>query len=177
MSDLVNLPKMTLLVLDVTSHDSIKAAVASVQEELGAGVGLDLLVNNAGVASSTPALDHKLDDIRGIFETNLFGMMSMVQVLMSLLILSSDAYIVNVGSIVAYIPLAFGSSYNANKAAIHSYSDTLRVGECYISSLHHHLTGIAEPRPALIMLEKRLFTRTAILCASVSVLFSSIACS
>jgi 1-acylglycerone phosphate reductase len=136
MSDLVNIPKMTLLSLDVTSRESIKAAVASVQTELGVGVGLDLLVNNAGIAPFAPALDHKLEDTREIFETNLFGMMSMVQEFMPLLMLSSDACIVNVGSIGAYIPLAFGSSYNASKAAIHAYSDTLRIGECLVSSLH-----------------------------------------
>ena len=141
---------MTLLALDVTSHQSIKAAVASVQAELDPGVGLDLLVNNAGVASSTPALDHKVEDTRAMFEANLFGMMSMVQEFMPLLMLSSDACIVNVGSNAAYIPLAFGSSYNASKAAVHAYSDTLRVGECLIFLFASLLTGICRALPSQV---------------------------
>jgi 1-acylglycerone phosphate reductase len=64
-----------------------------------------------------------------MFETNVFGMMAMVQEFIPLLMLSPDAIIVNVGSVAGVMPYAFGSSYNASKAAVHAYSDTLRVGE------------------------------------------------
>lgn len=136
MSDLADISNMTLLALDVTSLQSIKAAVVSVQAELGPGVGLDLLVNNAGIAGTMPAVDHKMEDIRKMFETNVFGMMSMVQEFLPLLVLSNDACIVNVGSNAALVPFAFGSSYNASKAAVHAYSDTLRLGEYTNFSLY-----------------------------------------
>jgi len=128
MSNLQGIAGITLLELDVTNLESIRAAREKVSEGLGAGNGLDLLVNNAGVATTMPALDHDLSETRKMFETNVFGMMAMVQEFMPLLMLSSDACIVNIGSVAGLVPYAFGSSYNASKAAVHSYSDTLRLG-------------------------------------------------
>ncbi|KIM33544.1 hypothetical protein M408DRAFT_14236 [Serendipita vermifera MAFF 305830] len=126
MNDL-DLPGITRLELDVTNIESIRTARDQVKSILGVNTGLDLLVNNAGIWSTTPALDHELSEIRSIFETNVFGMMAMVQEFMPLLTLSQDACIVNVGSIGGLMPYAFGSTYNASKAAVHSYSDTLRL--------------------------------------------------
>ncbi|PVF95767.1 NAD(P)-binding protein [Serendipita vermifera] len=127
MSDLAGKDGVTLVQLDVTQAESIKKAKEQVESLLPSGQGLDLLVNNAGIASTTPALDHNLEDIRMMFETNVFGIMRIVQEFFPLLILSSDACIVNIGSNAALVPFAFGSTYNASKAALHAYSDTLRV--------------------------------------------------
>lgn len=136
MKDLATIAtNMTLLSLDVTSQASIKSAVESIQKELGPSVGLDLLVNNAGIMSNLPALDHDLNHARKIFETNVFGMMAMVQQFMPLLMLSDDACIVNIGSTAARSPFPFGTTYNASKAAVHGYSDTLRIGRCLIDCL------------------------------------------
>lgn len=52
--------------------------------------------------------------------------MRMVQEFVHLLIAASGT-IVNIGSIAAIMPFAFGSAYNASKGALHSYADTLRV--------------------------------------------------
>jgi 1-acylglycerone phosphate reductase len=145
MKDLASLPNVTLLQLDVTKLDSIHGARDQIREFLSSespradpsttfGGGLDLLVNNAGIALTKPALDHPIDDIRTMFETNVFGMMSMVQEFVPLLMKAEDPCVVNVGSNAALVPFAFGSSYNASKAAVHAYSDTLRLGEqgfCY----------------------------------------------
>jgi 1-acylglycerone phosphate reductase len=129
MSELANKDNITLVQMDVTRLESIKAAKTQVESLLPSGEGLDLLVNNAGIASTTPALDHDLDDVRLMFETNVFGIMRINQEFFPLLLLSSDACIVNIGSNAALVPFAFGSTYNASKAALHAYSDTLRVGE------------------------------------------------
>jgi len=128
MADLKDVAGITLVPLDVTNIESIRNARETVASALGAGKGLDMLVNNAGVATIMPALDHDISATRQMFEANLFGMMAMVQEFMPLLLLSSDACIVNIGSVAGLIPFAFGSSYNASKAAVHSYSDTLRLG-------------------------------------------------
>jgi len=127
MADLKDIAGITLVPLDVTNIESIRNARETVASALGAGKGLDILVNNAGVATVMPALDYDISATRQMFEANLFGMMAMVQEFMPLLLLSSDACIVNIGSIAGLIPFAFGSSYNASKAAVHSYSDTLRL--------------------------------------------------
>lgn len=138
MKDLTSVPNITLLQLDVTNLDSIRAARDKVQDILSTstaeGGTLDLLVNNAGIAATKPALDHSLEATKQMFDTNVFGMMSMIQEFVPLLVKSKDPCIVNIGSNAALVPYAFGSSYNASKAAVHSYSDTLRLG---MSPVYH----------------------------------------
>jgi 1-acylglycerone phosphate reductase len=134
MADLEGIPGITLVQLDVTSIDSIRHAKDQVASVLGDEIGLDILVNNAGVTATVAALDQDLAEMKQMFETNVFGIMAMVQEFMPLLMLSQDASIVNVGSFVALIPFPFGSSYSATKAAVHSYSDALRLGTLLILS-------------------------------------------
>lgn len=75
---------------------------------------------------TVPALDASLSEIQATFSTNVFAVMHICAVFSPLLIRSRGT-IVQIGSIAAVIPYAFGSVYNASKAALHSYSDSLRV--------------------------------------------------
>ncbi|KAJ7454966.1 NAD(P)-binding protein [Mycena galericulata] len=113
------------LELDVTKIESVKA----VREQVEAMTGgtLDILVNNAGQGYSVPATDVDIDEVKDVFEVNVFGVMRMVQEFAPLLIASGDGRIVNIGSIVGVMPYPFGSAYNASKAALHSYGNTLRL--------------------------------------------------
>ncbi|KIM32572.1 hypothetical protein M408DRAFT_62377 [Serendipita vermifera MAFF 305830] len=133
MENLQGIPGITLVQLDVTDIASIKSARDQVASVLGEGKGLDLLVNNAGVVTVGAAVDMDLQTTRNMFDANVFGMMAMVQEFMPLLMLSNDACIVNTGSVAGLVPFAFSSSYNATKAAVHSYSDTLRLGMHFCS--------------------------------------------
>ncbi|KAJ7938472.1 NAD(P)-binding protein [Mycena leptocephala] len=113
------------LQLDVTKIESVQAGRVHV-ESLTGGT-LDILVNNAGQSYSVPATDINIDEVKGMFEVNLFGVMRMVQEFAPLLIASGDGRIVNIGSITGVMPYPFGSTYNASKAALHSYGNTLRL--------------------------------------------------
>ncbi|TFY68292.1 hypothetical protein EVG20_g3621 [Dentipellis fragilis] len=113
------------LVLDVTKLESVKAAREKVAELTGGS--LNILVNNAGAASMIPATDLNIDEAKKLFDVNLFGIMAMVKEFVHLLIASRDGRIVNIGSVAGLLPLPYGSIYNASKAALHSYGDTLRV--------------------------------------------------
>jgi 1-acylglycerone phosphate reductase len=95
-----------LLQLDVTSIESTRKARNEVVAILAARDGLNVLVNNAGVIDELPALDHSLSATRQMFEINLFGMMAMVQEFTPLLMLSSDASIVNIGDVMGLAPAA-----------------------------------------------------------------------
>jgi 1-acylglycerone phosphate reductase len=64
--------------------------------------------------------------VKDMFEVNVYGVMRVVQEFVHLLI-KAEGTIVNIGSIAAIMPYVFGSAYNATKAALHSYSETLRV--------------------------------------------------
>lgn len=72
------------------------------------------------------ALDIDLAEAKKIFDVNLFAIMRIVQVFSGLLI-QAKGTIVMIGSLAGVVPYVFGSVYNASKAALHAYSNTLRV--------------------------------------------------
>lgn len=112
------------LALDVTSEDSIKSAVAAV---IGKAGSLDILVNNAGAICAGPAAEVPIEDMKANFNTNVFGAIAMVQAVTPHMVSQKGGVIVNIGSIVGYINTPFNGTYCASKAALHSFSDALRV--------------------------------------------------
>ncbi|KAL8730388.1 MAG: hypothetical protein Q9181_004685 [Wetmoreana brouardii] len=115
---------MSAVQLDVTDEASILACRDQV-EKLVSGK-LDVLVNNAGRSLVSPATDVLLADARAVYETNVFGTMAMVASFIDLL-LPTQGLIINVASISALTPYVFGSVYASSKAAVMSYSRTLRA--------------------------------------------------
>lgn len=113
------------LSLDVTDSASIRKAKAAIAERTGSS--LNILVNNAGLAYASAASDISMDRVRALFDVNLFGAMSLVQEFLPLLIASGDARIVQISSLAGLMPVPFNSAYNASKAALLSFGDTLRV--------------------------------------------------
>ncbi|KAJ6080003.1 hypothetical protein N7467_009756 [Penicillium canescens] len=124
LSDLAELGIETLSLV-VDDPENVKACFADVEKRLG-DKGLDYLVNNAGRNYTVPAMEVELPEVRSVFETNLFAVITMCQTFLPLLI-KAKGTIVQVGSIAGIMPYVFGSVYNASKAALHSFSDTLRV--------------------------------------------------
>ncbi|RMJ17673.1 hypothetical protein CDV36_002676 [Fusarium kuroshium] len=117
------------LVLDVTNADSIRALAVEIASRTQGC--LDMLFNNAGTLYEAPAVEADPSRVRSLFETNVFGLMEMVTAFTPLLLASVTSNhtptIVNVASILARLPGPFWSAYNASKAAVASYSDTLRL--------------------------------------------------
>ncbi|GFG17630.1 NADPH-dependent 1-acyldihydroxyacetone phosphate reductase [Aspergillus lentulus] len=112
--------------LVVDDDESVKTCCSEVEKRLG-DKGLDFLVNNAG---RTTEID--LGEARKTFETNFFAVISICQAFLPLLI-KSKGTIVMIGSVAGSPSLSrsylmcSASVYNASKAALHSFSDTLRV--------------------------------------------------
>jgi 1-acylglycerone phosphate reductase len=111
--------------LVVDDEESVKTCCSEVEKRLG-DKGLDFLVNNAGRNYTVPATEIDLGEARKTFETNFFAVISMCQAFLPLL-MKAKGTIVMIGSVAGIIPYVFGSVYNASKAALHSFSDTLRV--------------------------------------------------
>ncbi|KAF2090127.1 NAD(P)-binding protein [Saccharata proteae CBS 121410] len=112
------------LSLEVDKPDSVREAKRKVSELTGGK--LDYLVNNAGRNYTMPALDADMAQIEQVFEVNVFAVMRMCQEFAPLII-EAKGTIVQIGSLAGVMPYVFGSIYNATKAALHAYSDTLRV--------------------------------------------------
>jgi NAD(P)-dependent dehydrogenase (short-subunit alcohol dehydrogenase family) len=85
-----------LLLIDVTSDDSVHAAAALVREEVG---HLDVLVNNAGISGGRkPPGEVTAADLRAVYDTNVFGVVRVTQAFLPLLAASSAPVVVNVSS-------------------------------------------------------------------------------
>ncbi|CAI7677149.1 unnamed protein product [Penicillium pancosmium] len=115
---------ITLLELDVTSASSIHAAVETVTAITGGK--LDYLVNNSGQSCVRPALDTDLEQAKKLFDVNFWGAVDTIHAFAPLVI-ASRGTLVNVGSIASALHAPWGCFYNASKAAIQTYGETLRL--------------------------------------------------
>ncbi len=88
---------------------------------------LNVVINNAGIMKFE-ALDTKRDltDATATITTNLLGPIRLIDALIDHLVAAPDAVIINVTSGLAFVPLTAAPTYNATKAAIHSYTVSLR---------------------------------------------------
>ena len=113
------------LALELKDSESISSLHSRIQRSVGVR-GLDILVNNAGRNCIMPALDLDIDDARETFEVNTLSVMRMCQTFAPMLI-RAKGKIVMIGSLAGLTPYIFGAAYNASKAALHAYTDTLRL--------------------------------------------------
>jgi len=111
--------------LDVTNNNAVLRVRDQVAEITGGT--LDILVNNAGQSLLSAASDLDMDRVEAVYNANLFGPMRMVKAFIPLLIASGDARILQIGSIAGIAPIPFGSAYNASKAALQAYGNTIRI--------------------------------------------------
>ncbi len=111
------------LQLDVTDEASMAAAVAVVEAEHGA---VGALVNNAGFAVERAFEDTSMDDVRRQFETNVFGLIRMCQLVLPKMREQSSGRIVNVSSVGGKVTFPGGAHYHATKHAVEALSDVLR---------------------------------------------------
>jgi uncharacterized oxidoreductase len=118
-------PGMHAIELDV---DSAGGVADFAKRLLAAHPALNVLVNNAGVMRFE-ALDHARDlaDAEQTISTNLLGPIRLIDAFVEHLAAQQDAAIVNVTSGLAFVPLVATPTYNATKAAMHSYTLALRA--------------------------------------------------
>src|SRR4051794_23204571 len=116
------LPGVEYVTCDVTSDESVKAAVGQVLEKAGR---VDLLVNNAGVGLVAGAEESSLDQAKSLFDVNLFGVIRMTKAVLPTMRRQRAGRIVNISSVMGLIPAPFMALYSASKHAVEGYSESL----------------------------------------------------
>jgi NAD(P)-dependent dehydrogenase (short-subunit alcohol dehydrogenase family) len=112
-----------LLALDVTDDESMRAAVEAVEAEQGA---VGALVNNAGYSQSGAVESVPLDEVRRQFETNVFGLVRMCQLVLPAMRARRSGRIVNLSSMGGNFTFPGAGFYHATKYAVEAISDALR---------------------------------------------------
>ncbi|MGD0618306.1 MAG: SDR family oxidoreductase [Bryobacteraceae bacterium] len=118
-------PGMTSLTLDIEDPASIRSFAAEVTRQYPS---LNVLINNAGIMRVEKLLSQQADlaDAEAIITTNLLGPIRLTAALLPLLQKQPYSVIMNVSSGLAFVPLTATPTYSATKAAIHSYTQSLR---------------------------------------------------
>ena len=112
-----------MLPLDVTSDESVEAVVRDVMRLDGR---IDLLVNNAGFSiAPAGAEESSIEQARSIFETNFFGIVRMTRAVVPHMRHQGGGRIINIGSVLGFLPAPYMALYAATKHAVEGYSESL----------------------------------------------------
>jgi len=117
-------PSVTPVLLDVTNRQQIGdvfETIASVE------ASLDALISNAGIALGGPLEYLPIEELRHLFEVNLFGALAVTQTFLPMLRQAPSPHLVFVGSISGRLPIPYIAPYSASKFALRSMSEALRV--------------------------------------------------
>jgi NAD(P)-dependent dehydrogenase (short-subunit alcohol dehydrogenase family) len=112
-----------VLKLDVTDQGQIDAAIKAAEEKFG---GIDVLVNNAGIGYFAAIEEGEADEVRRMFEINVFGMSRMIQAVLPGMRQRRKGFIINISSLAGLRSAPALGFYNATKFAVEGLSGALR---------------------------------------------------
>jgi NAD(P)-dependent dehydrogenase (short-subunit alcohol dehydrogenase family) len=112
------------LSLDVNDKDAIARAVQSAEEEFGR---IDVLVNNAGYGYLAAIEEGEDDEVRAMFETNVFGLIDLIKAVLPGMRRRKKGHIVNISSIGGLVSFAATGYYHATKYAVEGLSESLAL--------------------------------------------------
>ena len=109
--------------LDVSDDASVEAGVKNVLAEAGK---IDVLVNNAGIASAGVTEAFTTEQAKAIFDTNVIGLLRVTRAVLPSMRRQHDGLIINIGSILGRVTFPFVGIYGASKFAVEALTDSLR---------------------------------------------------
>ena len=114
---------LKVIELDIDKEDSIKSAVKNIQEQKGT---IDVLVNNAGYGLFGCIEDITMDELKAQFQTNFFGVVSLIQEIAPIMRKQGSGIIVNVSSVAGRIGFPGTPAYISSKFALEGLSECMR---------------------------------------------------
>jgi NAD(P)-dependent dehydrogenase (short-subunit alcohol dehydrogenase family) len=109
---------------DVTSRDSLRAAVAQVRERLGP---IDVLIANAGIGRETSALRFRAEDVEAQIQVNLTGVANSIEMVLPAMIERRSGHLVAISSLASYRGLSKMAGYCASKSGVNGLMEALRL--------------------------------------------------
>ncbi|MDO4880498.1 MAG: SDR family oxidoreductase [Capnocytophaga sp.] len=116
--------KFTLLPMDVREEKSIQNAVNQIIEK---EKRIDILINNAGVGISGAMEEIPMEEIQNVFQTNFFGAINVMKLVLPTMRNQRKGLIINVTSIAGYMGLPFRGAYSASKGALELITEAMRM--------------------------------------------------
>ena len=117
--------RVDTLVLDVSKREDVDAKVKAAIEAFG---GIDVLVNNAGLAQGLdPFQDSSVDDAVTMINTNVLGLLYVTKAVLPFMMVQNSGHIVNMGSTAGIYAYPGGAVYCATKAAVKMLADGIRM--------------------------------------------------
>lgn len=108
--------------MDVTDAASVSEAIQGIVQKAGP---VEVLVNNAGYGLTGALEETTLNEARDQFETNFFGVLRVTNAVLARMRQAGYGRIVNISSVVGFIPAPFMGMYTASKHAVEGYTETL----------------------------------------------------
>ena len=126
-----------VLPLDVTHEGSVQAAVGAAVEAAGR---LDVVVNNAGVASGAPVEETSVEELAEVFDTNVYGPLRVLRAALPVMRGQGAGHVVNVTSLAAFVSPPFMGAYAASKHAMDALGEALASE---VAPFGIHVTNVA----------------------------------
>jgi NAD(P)-dependent dehydrogenase (short-subunit alcohol dehydrogenase family) len=117
-----NVNGVTMLSCDVTDDASVEKMVHEVLSQAGR---IDLLVNNAGISLVGASEDSSPKQAQDLFNVNVFGVMRVANAVLPTMRKQGSGRIVNISSVVGFLPAPFHTLYASTKHAVEGYSESL----------------------------------------------------
>jgi len=116
------IPGVELVQLDVTDDASVARAVWTVIQRAGR---IDILINNAGIGVLGAAEESSITQAQQLFDTNFFGLVRLTREVLPHLRAQGSGRIINISSVLGFLPAPYAALYAASKHAVEGYSESL----------------------------------------------------
>lgn len=113
-----------MLQMDLTKKDSIQKAISRI---LGKENRIDVLINNGGTGITGSIEETPTDEVRNFFETNFFGILDIIKLILPQMRQQKSGLIINITSLGGYLGLPFRGIYSSTKGALELITESLRM--------------------------------------------------